>query len=394
MVAVSTNIKLVKEFGIDPDNAFGFWDWVGGRYSVCSAVGILPLSLQYGFDIMQARARMNPSVKSAHAEDGQHSAALAGGQGGAAAKWASSYAGGWRLAGHGRWELPRLPHAACCFNASSRCPWMQAAVIHDFSTLHAWATCDWYLWRSTPSTPCSCLPACLQSAPQEFLAGANNMDDHFRLQPFHNNLPVLMGLFSVWNVSFMGYPAKAILPYCQVRSRSRQANCALPCTCGRGGGGALHCRCTHRLPAGRPVGQRVQPHAQCAGRLCHQQQPGRPPRWLCVARPSTAYSYLLLTALRRRCPSWRHTSSRWTWSPTARAWTSRAARCPLRPARLTSVSAHAVHATAAMLQLPCYSLCNRLKSASTVHRHHVTACMVLAHAPAFRPASPRLRGWR
>lgn len=53
MVAVSTNLKLVKEFGIDPENAFAFWDWVGGRYSVCSAVGMLPLSLQYGFDIME-----------------------------------------------------------------------------------------------------------------------------------------------------------------------------------------------------------------------------------------------------------------------------------------------------------------------------------------------------
>jgi len=49
MVAVSTNLKLVAEFGIDPDNAFAFWDWVGGRYSVCSAVGMLPLALQYGF---------------------------------------------------------------------------------------------------------------------------------------------------------------------------------------------------------------------------------------------------------------------------------------------------------------------------------------------------------
>ena len=39
-VAVSTNLKLVAEFGIDPDNAFGFWDWVGGRYSVDSAVGL------------------------------------------------------------------------------------------------------------------------------------------------------------------------------------------------------------------------------------------------------------------------------------------------------------------------------------------------------------------
>lgn len=103
MVAVSTNLKLVKEFGIDPENAFGFWDWVGGRYSVCSAVGMLPLSIQYGFDVMQ-----------------------------------------------------------------------------------------------------------------EFLMGANNIDDHFRNMSFDQNLPVLMGLLSVWNVSFLGYPARAILPYCQV----------------------------------------------------------------------------------------------------------------------------------------------------------------------------------
>ena len=53
MVAVSTNLKLVKAFGIDPENAFGFWDWVGGRYSVTSAVGMVPLSLQYGFEVME-----------------------------------------------------------------------------------------------------------------------------------------------------------------------------------------------------------------------------------------------------------------------------------------------------------------------------------------------------
>lgn len=53
MVAVSTNLKGVEAFGIDPKNAFGFWDWVGGRYSVSSAVGIAPLALQYGFDIVQ-----------------------------------------------------------------------------------------------------------------------------------------------------------------------------------------------------------------------------------------------------------------------------------------------------------------------------------------------------
>eukprot|EP00878_Enallax_costatus_P009333 GHUV01009755.1.p1 GENE.GHUV01009755.1~~GHUV01009755.1.p1 ORF type:complete len:584 (+),score=199.40 GHUV01009755.1:590-2341(+) len=106
MVAVSTNLKLVKEFGIDPENAFGFWDWVGGRYSVCSAVGILPLSLQYGFDMME-----------------------------------------------------------------------------------------------------------------QFLQGANAMDDHFRSAPLESNLPVLMGLTSVWNISFLGYPARAILPYCQALSK-------------------------------------------------------------------------------------------------------------------------------------------------------------------------------
>lgn len=39
-VAVSTNAELVADFGIDTDNMFGFWDWVGGRYSYDSAVGL------------------------------------------------------------------------------------------------------------------------------------------------------------------------------------------------------------------------------------------------------------------------------------------------------------------------------------------------------------------
>jgi glucose-6-phosphate isomerase len=39
-VAVSTNADGVREFGIDPDNMFGFWDWVGGRYSMDSAIGL------------------------------------------------------------------------------------------------------------------------------------------------------------------------------------------------------------------------------------------------------------------------------------------------------------------------------------------------------------------
>lgn len=96
MVAVSTNTDLVRSFGIAPRNVFGFWDWVGGeripfrsrllgaefpsalselcarrlrrglspslsccllvlragRYSVCSAVGVLPLALHYGFKVL------------------------------------------------------------------------------------------------------------------------------------------------------------------------------------------------------------------------------------------------------------------------------------------------------------------------------------------------------
>ncbi|MGL5722060.1 MAG: glucose-6-phosphate isomerase [Brevinema sp.] len=47
--AVSTNKKLVEEFGIDPANMFGFWDWVGGRYSMWGAVG-LPIMLAIGYD--------------------------------------------------------------------------------------------------------------------------------------------------------------------------------------------------------------------------------------------------------------------------------------------------------------------------------------------------------
>lgn len=39
-VAVSTNSEKVEEFGINPENMFGFWDWVGGRYSLTSAIGL------------------------------------------------------------------------------------------------------------------------------------------------------------------------------------------------------------------------------------------------------------------------------------------------------------------------------------------------------------------
>lgn len=48
-VAVSTNEREVARFGIDTDNMFGFWDWVGGRYSLWSAIG-LPIALHVGFE--------------------------------------------------------------------------------------------------------------------------------------------------------------------------------------------------------------------------------------------------------------------------------------------------------------------------------------------------------
>ena len=48
-VAVSTNAEKVAAFGIDTANMFGFWDWVGGRYSLWSAIG-LPIALAVGFD--------------------------------------------------------------------------------------------------------------------------------------------------------------------------------------------------------------------------------------------------------------------------------------------------------------------------------------------------------
>jgi len=48
-VAISTNTKGVEEFGIDPENMFEFWDWVGGRYSLWGAIG-LSIVLSIGFE--------------------------------------------------------------------------------------------------------------------------------------------------------------------------------------------------------------------------------------------------------------------------------------------------------------------------------------------------------
>ena len=52
-VAVSSNVNAAKTFGIAPENCFGFWDWVGGRYSLWSAIG-LPIALALGFGNFRA----------------------------------------------------------------------------------------------------------------------------------------------------------------------------------------------------------------------------------------------------------------------------------------------------------------------------------------------------
>lgn len=53
MSACSTNLPETDKFGISKQNVFGFWDFVGGRFSVWSAIGVLPLSLHFGFETMQ-----------------------------------------------------------------------------------------------------------------------------------------------------------------------------------------------------------------------------------------------------------------------------------------------------------------------------------------------------
>jgi len=61
-VALSTNTDLVARFGIDTENMFGFWDWVGGRYSLWSAIG-LSIALYLGMD------RFEELLSGAHAVD-------------------------------------------------------------------------------------------------------------------------------------------------------------------------------------------------------------------------------------------------------------------------------------------------------------------------------------
>ncbi len=71
-VAVSTNAAEVTKFGIDTANMFGFWDWVGGRYSMDSAVGLSTMialggtqfrEMLSGFHAMDVHFRTTPFEK-------------------------------------------------------------------------------------------------------------------------------------------------------------------------------------------------------------------------------------------------------------------------------------------------------------------------------------------
>lgn len=104
-VAVSTNLKKIKEFGIADDNVFPMWDWVGGRFSLWSAVG-LSIALSVGYKNFE-----------------------------------------------------------------------------------------------------------------ELLAGAHEMDLHFRETPFQENIPIVLALISVWYNNFFGAETEAIIPYTQYLHR-------------------------------------------------------------------------------------------------------------------------------------------------------------------------------
>jgi glucose-6-phosphate isomerase len=71
-VAVSTNEREVRQFGIDPANMFVFWDWVGGRYSLWSSIG-LPISIAAGFgrfeQLLEGAHQIDEHFRTAPIED-------------------------------------------------------------------------------------------------------------------------------------------------------------------------------------------------------------------------------------------------------------------------------------------------------------------------------------
>ncbi|MES3040568.1 MAG: glucose-6-phosphate isomerase [Pseudomonadota bacterium] len=115
------------------------------------------------------------------------------------------------------WMLTRIPDRARVLHhhvigVSAKPEKMTAFGIPDSNQIHLW---DWVggrfsLWSAIG------LPIALQlgmAGFEQFLAGAHAMDRHFSEAPLADNLPVIMGLITVWNASFLGINAQAILPY-------------------------------------------------------------------------------------------------------------------------------------------------------------------------------------
>ncbi|PSS31347.1 Glucose-6-phosphate isomerase [Actinidia chinensis var. chinensis] len=214
MVAVSTNIPLVEKFGIDPNNAFAFWDWVGGRYSVCSAVGVLPLSLQYGFSVVEKFLKGASSID-------QHFYSTPFDQNipvllGLLSVWNASF--------HGYPARAILPYSQALEKLAPHIQQVSMesngkqvsidGVVLPYET----GEIDFGEPGTNVCSAVGVLPLSLQygfSVVEKFLKGASSIDQHFYSATFNQNIPVLLGLLSVWNVSFHGYPARAILPYSQ-----------------------------------------------------------------------------------------------------------------------------------------------------------------------------------
>jgi glucose-6-phosphate isomerase len=81
---------------------------------------------------------------------------------------------------------------------------------------------DWVGGRYSATSAVGGVPLSLYLGYDSFLAilrGAHWMDQHFSSEPFERNIPVLAGLIDIWNINFLGYGARAIVPYSQAWSR-------------------------------------------------------------------------------------------------------------------------------------------------------------------------------
>lgn len=192
--ASASAAPLVQEFGIPETRLFEFWDWVGGRYSVCASPGALPISLKFGFGVFE-----------------------------------------------------------------------------------------------------------------KFLAGARAMDRHFLSAPMDRNLPVLMGLLGVWNMSFLGYKCRTIIPYAEALMKFpahiQQVRPILPCV-------LVSCWCVWCLVGGSRWHASMSPHDQTTT------QP-RPPTKSMLTSSILHPTYTKPTPLPPHKKNNNNDDLRWIWSPTA-----------------------------------------------------------------------------